>query len=293
MKHAKVQLNYLQCSKAQRCLQHDEHAKDGSVIAEYILIENEEDLAEYEQLLDNAAGQQIAKCLHSPLFPDKVDHMLGAHDMGTQLLAVAHIEASAHQVSHPEPHILNNPLFRIQNAATRKIAILRKILSNGNKPLIGSAGGFMWYMPDRMEILSTYDKKPQGAPVPFLRVGHKTIVLENDWELPRESVRYLDKLRGWGNYSVIRGLRDYNHTQLVALLKQFKDNGGEEVFVYTTGLDVSQMFDYTHAILEAGLNKLVLYFTGGSDEKHVEYFEKFGPALNIVVLETLDGTSTA
>lgn len=289
MKHAKVQLHYLKCRKGDKCLEHSEHAKDGSVIAEYILIENEDDLTEYENLLTNAAGEQIRKCLTSPLFPDKVDHMLGARDMGTQLLAVAHIEASAHQLTHEKPDILNNPLYRIETAAAAKIAAFRRALGRDHHILVGSAGGYMFHMPGRTEILETYDKRPEsGAPKPFVRPGNKIIVLENDWTIPSESRAFLDRRSGgWTNWSNIVGLRDYTHEQLVELLRQFKTDGGEEVFVYTTGADVPQMFDYTDALIEAGLTKLILYFVDGATDKHADYFKKFRPVLNIEVLGTL------
>lgn len=288
MKYAKVKLNYLKCNKLDKCLRHTEHAEDGCIIDEFVFIENREDLKKYEDLLLQAVGQQIVKCLRSALFPDKVDHMLGAGDIGTQLLAVAYYKASAHQVSHPEPHILNNPIFGIESAARLKIGLLQKFLNNDNKPLVNKSGGFMWYEPERMEILNVYDREPESSvPKPYLRNDNKIIVLENDWELPRESVKFLDAKVGWGNYSIVKGLREYSKQQLVDLLKRFKADGGEEVFVYTTGIDVPQMFDYTEAVIESGLTKLYLFFTGGTTNSHTEYFKKFNPLLNITILGSL------
>jgi len=294
MKHARVKLNYLNCDgKRCSCTDNVKH-EDGHPVAEFILIEDEADLQQYGELLERAATQQVVKCLHSPLFPDSVDHMLGARDMGSQLLAVAYYEASAHAISHPKPDIMNNPIYRIGGAALKKIERLRSILADGKIPIINNAGGYMW-IGDGIdaEIVETYDKDPDtGAPKNVMRAGSKVVVLENDWDLPQESREYLYRTygktnNGQGMFSIVYDLRGHTHERLVAFLKEFKAKGGEKVFVYTTGLDVPQMFAYTDAILEAELSHLVLYVTGGTTDKHDHYFKKFLPALKIEVLEDL------
>jgi len=296
MKHAKVKLNYYPiCDKAKNgCLQHADHAEDGHPVAEYIMLENRDDLQAYAELLDNAGKQQITKCLNSPLFPQHVDHMLGARDAGSQLLAVAYYTASAHSLTHPEPHILNNPIYRIGEAAARKVQQLGKIIDAGNIPLIGSAGGYMWHDPPRTEILEVYDKKPSsGAPADVRRTGAKVIVLENDWNLPKESRRYLERVYGktqlgQGKFSIVYDLRGHSHDELLDELKAHKLGGGDTVFVYTSGLDVPQMYDYTEAIIEAGIKGLVLYFTGDEPKDFDKYLAHFQGRLTIIVLDDLD-----
>lgn len=281
MKHAQVKLHYL----------HGE-------VAEYILIEDGNDLDAYDTLLQNAAGNQIEKCLKSPLFPEHVDHMLGGKDVGTQLLAVAHIESGAAAIQMEGKYrrgVVTNPLYYIERAASRKIDAFAAALVRGNKVLVNNAGGYMLHVEGMTEIINVFEKDPKtGAPNDVLVAGSKWIVLENDWTLPTETKNFFAKQAI--PYSVVYDLRGHSKPRLVAVLKQHRANGGDSVFVHTTGLDVPQMFEYTDAIIEAGLSTLVLHFVGGRTERHVDYFKKYmgirnrqAPKLHVRIISNLEG----
>jgi hypothetical protein len=245
MKHAKVQLNYYPDKRE----------------AEFMLIENETDLQDYTELQLAAVREKTKECIKSPLFPSKVDHMLGKRDLGTSLLAAGYIKASSHGLTHPKPSMLNNPMIQMGIAADNKLEKFSQALASGKRILVGNTGGyqFVW---DETEILGVYDKQADnGAPKDRLVFGSRVIVLENDWSLPNETVELL-KNRDISSYSVIYDLRSHTHEQLLSALKQFRTDGGTSVFVYTTGLDVGQMYSYTDTMLGARLSKIEFVFNG-------------------------------
>lgn len=265
MKHAEVKIAYL-----------------NGTIAEFVFVENHRDLNDYKDTLMAAASNKIKECFESPLFPEHVDHMLGKRDLGTSLLTVAHMRSRVHALQSGGVSILSNPIYQIEFAAHEKIARMRRALLSGEKILINRAGGYMWFSKTVMEIVRVYDRPAaSGAPANMITPNAKYIVLENDWTLPSESKAYLDSRQL--PYSVIYNLRDHSKSALLQILSEFKKAGGKTVFVYTTGLDTPQMYDYLSAIAKCGLSEVEYKFNGPISARAQECVDSFKDRLSITI----------
>jgi hypothetical protein len=244
MKHAEVKLHYL-----------------NGQVGEYILIEDANDLQVYADYLITLVKQQMIKCIHSPLFPEHIDHMIGNADEGTALLNVAWRLAGMEQLKGSSNSILTNPLYQIEPAAVKKLEIIGRMMAEGSKVLVGSkAGGLMDHRPGRTEIVRVFDRKPgNAAPKDIFVHGARYVVLENDWTVPEETKTHFKA----EPFSVILDLRGHDTDELNYSLEQAKQAGAKIVFVYTTGLDVPQMYDYLNAIIKVGLKRVEYLFAGG------------------------------
>ena len=112
-----------------------------------------------------------------------------------------------------------------------------------------------------------------------LKPNSKYIILENDHEVDPEGHKILSKIEE--NYSSLTALSKHSKEEIENVLKNFKENGGETVYVYTTGQNVNQMYEYTDAIINAGINNMKIDFNLGIKKDHKEFLETFKNDINI------------
>lgn len=263
--------------------------------AEYYFIENEADLKEYAAFTMNIAERASREVLNSGVSINKFDHLIPSQSAEGGIMTMALIKAKGNRLKNDlslaEPDeeffsIWNNPLWHVFPAALQKIDIMRSSLTKGEKLLVNRCGGITPVF-DGTKIVEIYDKELEdGIPKDIIKKATAYIVLENDYVLPRESERYLKAVDP--NHSTIFNLRGRFH-YLEDRLKKFMDNGGHTVFVYTTGMDVKQMYDYTKIILKVGLKNLVFHFNTGLTDDIQEYLNDTRGKLNLTVLEQLPG----
>lgn len=262
--------------------------------AEYYFIENEADLKEYAAFTMNIAERASREVLNSGVSINKFDHLIPSQSAEGGIMTMALLKAKGNRfkndLSLAEPNeefssIWNNPLWHVFPAALQKIDIMRSSLAKGEKLLVNRCGGITPVF-DGTKIVEIYDKELEdGIPKDIIKEVTAYIVLENDYVLPRESERYLKAVDP--NYSTIFNLRGRFH-YLEDRLKKFMDNGGHTVFVYTTGMDVPQMYEYVKKIIAADLKNLVFHFNTGINESIQEFLDDTKTKLNVTVLDRVN-----
>lgn len=85
----------------------------------------------------------------------------------------------------------------------------------------------------------------------------------------------------FGKFSYITNLRVFDKEDLIDIFKEFLASGGEVLYIYTTGQDVGQMYQYTEAAIEAGIKEMILEFNSGINSKHEEFLNDFKDEINI------------
>ena len=67
-------------------------------------------------------------------------------------------------------------------------------------------------------------------------------------------------------YSYVLNLYSFSQEELRAIFEEFKQEGGEILYVYTTGLNVPQMYAYTEAAMKAGIKNFEFDFNSGIND---------------------------
>jgi len=214
----------------------------------------------------------ITKFITSGEGSNRYDHVLGGlrpTEKPLAQLAVAY--GSLHE---------KNPIYMLPIAKEMALNSVRETLISTCGPVfMNSNGGFTPTMnknkdgewEDYLEIVEerkfdTFEHKVKY----WIRPGTKYMNLENDWELEKDAVEWLrnnDK-----NYSYITELSTLHlRYQLPHLMKEFVDNGGTHIYVYTTGQNFMQMYDYSKVAIRAGIKNFVFDFNSGMDNNINEF----------------------
>jgi hypothetical protein len=263
----------------------------GNQVVEMYLIENEEDASEYFSFNKNIAAKCFDHVLKHRLPIENFDHMgfgYGTVESSIMTLALHRAKSNKIDVDKQGRSIWNNPLYQLFPAAAEKEMHIRRFYDEHGAILVNKNGGFMPLERDQYTILETYDTVIHSkAPQDEMNEKNRWIVLENDYMLPQESQTFLQKMDP--NFSIVFDLRGHKEDRLFKTFEWFKKHGGEVVFVYTTGLDVEQMYEYTKCMKKAGLNTLKFHFNAGRNpdiDKFLEWAKKF-LGCEVEVYETL------
>lgn len=220
------------------------------------LIEDLDDVRQYANILNDDVEDTLHRIVSSKVNPDRWDHMITKDEGGT-VLAASLIKAEAQGT---------NPLFEALPLADSKIRSILKFITDGEKVLVNNVGG---YCPLDKSFHTIVCERPykQSSPKSYvIRTETKYINLENDPLVEQHTIQYLDLVDP--NYSYVTNLWKFNKDQLVDIFTKFKDNGGTTVYVYTTGLDVPQMYEYSEAIIEAGIPNVEFDFNDQVTDDH-------------------------
>jgi len=98
-----------------------------------------------------------------------------------------------------------------------------------------------------------------------IKENTKIINLENDLYLEQVAINFMRERDP--NYSTIRKLKKFNFLELCDIFERFKENGGEVAYIYTTGIDTEQMYEYTNALIVAGVKTVIFQFNVGIDNR--------------------------
>lgn len=172
-----------------------------------------------------------------------------------------------------------NPIYYLDGAVKDKIEKFISYLTIGKKILINNAGGFC-FLDDKLELLKIWTEVNNVKEDNYCIVeGSKVINLENDPELEQHSINYMES--NFGKYSYVTNLRLFNKENLIKVFNEFIVSGGEILYIYTTGQDVGQMYEYTEAAIEAGIKEMVLEFNSGINSEHEKFLKHFKNKINI------------
>lgn len=220
---------------------------------EWIMLSTPEELLEYSAHVSEKVVEQTTRLLKSQANPNRWDHMITATPEGSILagaLASCKIKGG-------------RPIFEMDAVMQRKFMNMLEHIAKGEHVLVNSRGGYCT-MHEDFEILSTSVLDTGFKPTHIINENTTYINLENDPELENRTKQYLGERDP--NFSYVLNLRKYDKTALTAVFKDFKANGGKIVHVYTTGMDVPQMYDYFEAAQTAGLNDFVFEYNSGISE---------------------------
>jgi hypothetical protein len=216
--------------------------------AEYFMIETAEDLNDYADYLGNLVEKKTLELLRSDVPVDKWDHLVTKHDEGGILMT------SLMRCRFSE--IPLNPLLLLGAVAQEKIKRMERYLFEERVILINNAGGYCFLTPDMI-----VKEKKEFVVDSYYSIKKDTtyINIENDPELEEYAKGYLSDVDE--NYSYITNLSKHTEEELTSIFKEFTDAGGTVLYVYTTGLNTYQMYEYSRAAIIAGIKEFEFEFT--------------------------------
>ena len=217
-------------------------------------LENLEDLYEFEKLSNNVNDDEITLALKTDIPESKWDHLFDG-SLGGMNTAVATSNIVGGNLILLSASILN-----------KKLDSIRKYISDGVPVVINKRGG---YFPciESMDIKILDIKEYIHDKRKYVNIPNntKTINLENDLHLEKLAISYMKSIDP--NYSSITKLREFDFLELVEIFKVFIKNGGQTAYIYTTGIDTEQMYEYTNALIVAGVQNVHFEFNSGINNK--------------------------
>lgn len=249
---------------------------------EGVLIEDMDDVEQYSNIIQFYGEKAIKKILKNGINNIPPDHLITGmegHEKGLSMFA--HYRAKFNK---------SNTLREMDGAVNQYLDSLIKIVQGFDKAFINVNGGIMPVKDNLMEIrnVENIKWKSDKRNSYVIRKDTKVINLENDPCLERNSKDYMEEIIKDNEYSLITELILFDKEDLKSVFKEFIEKGGETVFVYTTGRNVQQMYDYSNAAIEAGLNHFIFDFNSGTNEEidnFVEWLKEQGAKVDLVNVE--------
>lgn len=234
-------------------------------ICSYLMLSNIDDILEYSETLSIGVANTLRRILASNVNIDRWDHMVGRNDpdgvMGGAINA-ANIKGT-------------NPIYEVGPLVDSKIANMLKYVAKGEIILVNSNGGYCPFTENYHEIIEESEHVAVREQTHVINKDTKYINLENDPVLEKHTIEYLGTVDP--NYSHVCQLRNYTIEELTNVFNEFQANGGDTVYVYTTGMDIPQMYEYSDAIIQSGLIKVELELNAGHEQEHddvIKYLEE-------------------
>lgn len=226
-----------------------------------LLLETFVDVNEYAELLQSGVTELTVRLMKSNVSPDRWDHLLGKDDAGG-IYAAGYTAATIKGT---------NPIFEVPSLVDGKLHAITKYILDGETILVNPAGGFCPCVEGYHTILDVTEYVQDYSDSAVIKDDTRYINLENDPELEQHTIDYLSK---WDpNFSYIVNLRKFSTDELTDLFIEFKKKGGNTVYVYTTGMDTEQMFEYTDAMIRAYISDVEFEFTTEITDEHKELFD--------------------
>ena len=222
----------------------------------YLMLDSIEDVIEYSGTLCKGVENTLKRLISSKVDISRWDHMVGRNDPdGVMGAAITKSWI-----------IGTNPIYEVGPIADQKIKNMLNSVQAGETILVNSVGGYCPFTEGYHKIIEESEYVSVRERTYVINKNTKYINLENDPKLEEHTIEYLTSIDP--NYSYICELREYDVDELVKIFKEFQDNGGDTVYVYTTGINVVQMFEYSDAIIQSGIKKVEFEFNAGYDEEH-------------------------
>lgn len=222
------------------------------------IIETFDDIEKLENFAHESGKKVVEKMLKTDLPVESFDHLHSGPGLQGGLTYSSYLRSRLKSGV--------NPIREVDNVVFDYLGTAENILSDMDVPVfINSVGGLTPVTKDIIEIIEStpIEEIPISRPQPLIRKKTKVINLENDPELENVSKDYMENFLKDNKFSCITEMRDFNYNELVEIFNDFKNKGGEIVYVYTTGGDVQQMYEYSKAAMESGLKEFIFDFNSG------------------------------
>lgn len=225
------------------------------------LFEGIEDLKLLQKHLTQKAEVVVTKFVRSNETADRFGHIIGGlRGYEKSLSALACSDGVTNEI---------NPIYMLPVAIEKILTTAVKMVATGRKVFVNNNGGMCfideepaenWFWIELTGTSEFTSFEPVLTKVNIVK-GAKVINLENDPELERHSIEYM-KSR-WGDFSHVVELLLFDKARLKWVFEKFVKSGGETVYVYTTGRNQQQMYEYAEAAIECGITDFVFHFNSG------------------------------
>lgn len=227
-------------------------------IGDNLLIETIQDVFDYQEHLANNTSLTFSKVVAARIPVDRWDHYGHEGEYGNSFnMAVQKCKIFG-----------GRPIMEFDKISNSKCVAILGQIHKGHKVLINKVGGWCPVMESIHTILEVSEYSPKSDRKVVINSGTQYINLENDPKLEKRTIQYLSSVDK--NYSYVLRLCEFSKEELVKIFEEFKLAGGRTVYVYTTGSNVHQMWEYSEAIIKSGLKSVEFEFNSGYDNKHKE-----------------------
>lgn len=247
----------------------------------WVLIDTMEDLLDHLSLCESSTIKELLKLFKSDLPVEKWDHYKPSMEAGALSMSVALSKIEG-----------TNPIYSIDRCLSEISKNKINSFIKHGAIFINKMGGYFPFQEKSVRIISEKPFIKEDILSKFYRVpdNTKNLNLENDPELEPYTVKNLSKLEG-DHFSYVTCLRDFSNEKLLKIMKKFVKNGGDTLWVYTTGSDTLQMHVYMDLSLEAGINNFVFKFNSGNNDKLTKLLHKYDkhPDVKSISCEYISG----
>ena len=229
-----------------------------SEVCENLIIESIEDVFAYQEHLAKNTSDTFSKVVKARIPNTCWDHYGHEGEYGNSFnMAVQKCKILG-----------GRPIMEFDKITNEKCIAILGCIQKGMKVLINKVGGWCYLHSDYHEVLGYKEYVPSSERKAVINENTQYINLENDPTLEKRSIEYLSSVDE--NYSYVLRLIEYSDEELAIVFKQFIAFGGHTVYVYTTGSNVNQMWDYSRAIIKSGLKNIVFEFNAGMNGQIAE-----------------------
>jgi hypothetical protein len=238
--------------------------------APYILLNDLYDLMEYGEMIKDSTTESVNKLIKSDVPWDRFNHFVDTSNPGDNTLFSSYLSC---KVSG------GNPILQVGDFIDSKIRTMANYINRGETVLVNPKGG--WCPPSSDWIITEVDSPIEPVNV-VIADTPSLINLENDPELEEHTLNYFKDNDLELSY-VVR-LRSYDKATLTTIFKEFKAKGGYGLYVYTTGIDIPQMYDYCEAAVAAELVTIKFDFNAGFNDDHKDVIAEYEGQIQFEVL---------
>lgn len=224
-------------------------------ISEYILLENNKDVFLYFLHVEKGLKEYLKKIIKSKVPVNRWDHCCSkgqGESIFTLSVNLSYINCI-------------NPIYLMDNVLQTKMKNFYENIEKYGNVIVNDNGGYCHLIED-MEITSeeSFSFEIEDLLTYVVKPNTQYINLENDPMLENYTKEYLGNIDP--NFSYILNLRKFSIDNLVKVFNEFNDNDGHTVYLYTTGMDIPQMYDYSNALIKSNLNNIIFHFNAGIND---------------------------
>jgi len=238
--------------------------------APYILLNDLFDLIEYGEMISESTAESVDKLIKSDVSWDRFDHFVDTSNPGDNALFSTYLTCKIKG---------GNPILEVGNFISDKLRTIAKYINKGETVIVNPKGGFCTLADDW--IVTEVDSPTEPVNV-VIAVNPSLINLENDPELEEHTLNYFKD--NDLELSYVTRLRSYDKESLTTIFEDFTALGGYGLYVYTTGIDIPQMYEYCEAAVAAELRTIIFDFNAGFSDDHKDVIAKYEDQIQFEVL---------
>lgn len=254
----------------------------GGAISDGVLFETLNDALLVRKELDKAEHGVMVKFVKSKESDDRIGHIVNGFQPLEKSIATLAMTYGATTNT--------KAIYNLGRSANVYMDTLISMLGNGRTVFMNPAGG-LCPVQGTLKILESEDIEvfPTEAKY-YIGKNSKVINLENDFELENEATDYMRT--NFKSYSYIKDMKVLTDTQFLNIFNEFVAQGGDTVYVYTTGVDYEQMYEYSRYALQSGLKNFIFDFNSGIGKDINRFIDWLSERANVKILNEYEKTES-